>query len=754
MGCSGGKAAGTSKAEEDNLNFLSRVALFQRLPKSEYPVLCKSCQVLNYNQGSVIIRQGDVGDAFFVIKKGKAEVSIDGKKVAQLSAGEYFGEAALIRDEPRTATIKAETMIEALKITRASFDKLGLSEKLEFVKRGAVACGGSNQVAIKAPSSKTDPQRELMKKALKDNTNLTSMVPLDDAKMNAIIDLMWKETCRKGTQVIVQGNLDADYFYIVQEGKFEVSIETNGKVQKPLVLAKGASFGELALMYLAPRQATVEALEDAVLWLIDRGQFKEILVKDATKNAAEYIKYLDKVELLNDLKDEEKELLANALVDKAFHKGETIFNQGEPGDYFYMLIEGAVSVAIDGQEKAVLNAAKGVQFFGEMALLRSEGRMATVTVTSELVRCLAVDKASFDMILGPLEALKSRGKNGVRAIVKRGETTPFAPGKQFGKIFRKDLRKIALLGCGGFGAVELVEHVPTGETYALKALSKGYIIKSGMQASVMSEKNVQLRCDSPFVIQLYETYNGDQSLFLLLELALGGELYATYNKKRLWGREDCALYYVAGTTFAFEHLHSKKILYRDLKPENLLLNDRGHVKLTDMGLAKICPGKTYTTCGTPDYFAPELIASKGHTIAVDWWCLGILTFELLAGVPPFESPTPVQIYQKVAKGISKVIFPKPCKGAVESLIRGLCNQVPSERLPMKKGGTDNIKQHPWYTGFEWDDIFEGTMEPPYKPVVKEKKDHANFNARKEDMPPQIFYKDPGTGWDKDFATST
>jgi len=258
--------------------------------------------------------------------------------------------------------------------------------------------------------------------------------------------------------------------------------------------------------------------------------------------------------------------------------------------------------------------------------------------------------------------------------------------------------------------------------------------------------------NSTFIIKLYECYNGSQTLYFLMEPALGGELYATYNRKGFHGSEKHARFYIAGTTYAFEHCHERRIIYRDLKPENLLMDQLGMVKLTDMGLAKFVIGKTYTTCGTPDYFAPELIASTGHTNAVDWWTLGILTFELMSGHPPFESAYPMQIYSKVTKGISKVPFPPKCQGAVGELIKALLKKEPSERLPMRPGGVKNMREHKWFSGFDWEAMKEGKADPPYKPVVKSKKDIANFSARKEDMPRQIEFKDDGSGWDKTFAT--
>jgi len=301
--------------------------------------------------------------------------------------------------------------------------------------------------------------------------------------------------------------------------------------------------------------------------------------------------------------------------------------------------------------------------------------------------------------------------------------------------------------------VELYEHKVTGETYAMKGLSKGYILKTNMQDSVMNEKNILMMTNSDFIIKLYETFNGSQMLYFLMEPALGGELYATYNRKGFHGSARHCTFYSAGTVLAFAHLHERRIIYRDLKPENLLLTHEGHVKLTDMGLAKFVIGKTFTTCGTPDYFAPELIASTGHTNAVDWWTLGILIFELMSGHPPFESAYPMQIYSKVTKGISKVPFPPACQGPVADLIKQLLKNDPSERLPMRSGGLQNLKNHKWYEGLSWEKLEDLTAEVPFKPVVKSKKDIANFNARKEDIPKQIEYHDPGTGWDKNFATA-
>ncbi|CAJ1389289.1 unnamed protein product [Effrenium voratum] len=743
-----------NRAYQAQLQFLEHVPLMKRLPKDQHPLVASVCEGAEFKRGDTVIRQGENGQEFYVIRQGEASVYVaddktgEMKKVAGLKAGDYFGEKALLRDEPRTATIKAEsTTLSALKITRKAFQDLGLHEKLQFANRRAVGGGGGQQQKAKTPTAKSQEDIALITEALRGNENLATMTTLDEGRVKAFVDVMWKEEVKEGQRIIQEGDLNADYFYVVESGRFEIFVQeteeggtsaehaltrSDNKVLN--VVSQGGSFGELALLYFVPRAATVQAITDGVLWVIDRSNFKDILMKVSDNKLKEYIKYLNEVSILDTLLETEKKALAKALVEMHFTQGEMVVQQDEPGNTFYIMYEGNVDIMKDGATVANLEASTSrgtAQFFGEKALLENEKRGATVLVKSKTAKCLVLDRESFDILLGPLSDIIKGQRNKKDMVPGQSEGDICR-----GKIKRHDLQRIGLLGCGGFGTVELWEHKGSGDTYALKGLSKGYIIKTGMQDSVMNEKNILMMTNSSFITKLWETYNGTQTLYFLLESCLGGELYATYNRKGFHGIEKHARYYSAGVTFAFEHLHARRIIYRDLKPENLLLTETGHIKLTDMGLAKFVIGKTFTSCGTPDYFAPELIASTGHTNAVDWWTLGVLIFELMCGHPPFESAYPMQIYAKVTKGIAKVPFPAQCNAACKSLIEGLLQQDPSQRLPMRPGGIKNLMNHKWFAELDWEAMRSLSLPVPYKPVVKNRRDLANFSARKEDAPRQ------------------
>jgi len=324
-----------------------------------------------------------------------------------------------------------------------------------------------------------------------------------------------------------------------------------------------------------------------------------------------------------------------------------------------------------------------------------------------------------------------------------GGTGSAQPSQQ--RIRRADLQRIGRLGVGAFGVVTLEADRRTGRTYALKAVSKGYLTQLRMEYSVLNEKRILKMVESPFVVRLLATYNGREHVYFLLEAALGGELFTTYERLRLYGSERHARFYVSCVTEALAHLHERLVIYRDLKPENLLLDARGYCKLTDMGLAKVTHGQTYTLVGTPDYMAPEVILCTGHGRSVDWWMLGVLLFELLAGRAPFEADSTHQVYELVKRGIEDVRFPHECRRSAADLVRALCRHQPDQRLR-----TPILRDHAFFRGFDWNSLRALRMPPPHLPQVRGPRDLANFRSCDGEDPPVTPYQDTGSGWDAGF----
>mmetsp|Transcript_59183 Transcript_59183/g.132673 ORF Transcript_59183/g.132673 Transcript_59183/m.132673 type:complete len:567 (+) Transcript_59183:101-1801(+) len=321
-----------------------------------------------------------------------------------------------------------------------------------------------------------------------------------------------------------------------------------------------------------------------------------------------------------------------------------------------------------------------------------------------------------------------------------------AAGSGTRRIRRGDLECVGRLGVGAFGVVTLEEDRRTGKTYALKAVSKGYLVQLRMVHSVLNEKRILKLVESPFIVRLFTTYNGREHVYFLLEAALGGELFTTYERLRLYGSERHARFYVGCVVEALVHLHDRGVIYRDLKPENLLLDNRGYCKLTDMGLAKVTKGPTYTLVGTPDYMAPEVINGTGHNQAVDWWMLGVLLFEFMVGRPPFEADSADQVYELVRKGIERVHFPPECRHPAPELVRALCRTNPEARLC-----TPRLRRDPWFAGFDWAALKEQRMQPPRVPTVRSQRDLSNFRTcDNQGDPPLVPYQDTGTNWDADF----
>ena len=210
-----------------------------------------------------------------------------------------------------------------------------------------------------------------------------------------------------------------------------------------------------------------------------------------------------------------------------------------------------------------------------------------------------------------------------------------------------------------------------------------------------------------------------------MELVLGGELL-THLRRAGRFSNDTARTYAAQVVLALQYLHSIDITYRDLKPENLLIDDKGYIKMTDFGFAKEITDRAWTLCGTPDYLAPEVIQSKGHGKARDWWALGVLIYEMLAGYPPFHDENTFGIYQKILLG--RIDYPRHFDVQAKDVIRRLLQPDRSKRLGNLKGGADDVRKQKWFKGMDFDALYKRQGAPPIVPEIQHPADTRNFET--------------------------
>ena len=302
------------------------------------------------------------------------------------------------------------------------------------------------------------------------------------------------------------------------------------------------------------------------------------------------------------------------------------------------------------------------------------------------------------------------------------------------------------VGTGSFGRVKLVYHNKENKFYALKILKKAEIMKLKQVDHILSEISILNVIDHPFCVKMVGISQDTRYLYIVMEYVPGGELfthlrtvsYLTCGEARLYG---------AQVTLMFEHLHGLEVVYRDLKPENLLIDRDGNLKLTDFGFAKIIQGRTYTLCGTPEYLAPEILLQKGHGKPVDWWCLGILIYEMLVGIDPFSDEDPMAVYQNILRG--KVKFPSNFDKDAKSLVKHLLVADLGKRYGNLKGGVKDIKEHRWFNGFDWSACSKKSIKPVYIPKLKNEGDTSNYSQYPDspELPKPIkSNEDPFLNW--------
>ena len=298
------------------------------------------------------------------------------------------------------------------------------------------------------------------------------------------------------------------------------------------------------------------------------------------------------------------------------------------------------------------------------------------------------------------------------------------------KVTFNDFEPLKLLGRGSFGEVLLVRLKANQKVYAMKILDKLTLKQRKQEIHTRTERDLMVKINCPFIVNIKSAFQDESKLYIVSEFLQGGDLFFHLHEKRyMTFPEDKAKFYLMELVSALDFLHKNNMIYRDLKPENILIDSQGHIKITDFGLSKIFESendKAYTICGTPQYLAPEILLRKGYDKAVDWWSLGCLLYEMLSGRLPFKFKKGQKISLNIYK--EEIFFDNKFSEDAQDLIKKLLIFDPKARLGSGVDGGEKIKNHKYFRGVNWDDVWNKKIQPPFKPNLKDEQDLKYFDS--------------------------
>ncbi|KAM7509556.1 hypothetical protein LguiA_020009 [Lonicera macranthoides] len=598
---------------------------------------------------------------------------------------------------------------------------------------------------------------------------------LTDSQCHVLLDCMQRVEVQPGEVVVKQGG-EGDCFYVVGSGEFEVLAtqeETNGEVSRVLhryTAEKLSSFGELALMYNKPLQASVRAVTSGTLWALKREDFRGILMSEFSNLSS--LKLLRSVDLLSKLTILQLSQIADSLSEVSFSDGQTIVDKDDGLAGLYVIQKGQVRITFDSESIRSRNASSLVSeyqnqddylqndkdlsleksegsYFGEWTLLSEHIDSLSATAVGDVV-CAVLTKEKFDSVVGPLAKLsqddyKSR-ENSTRFSKESVESIdPSA----LTEVQLSDLEWRTCLystDCSEIGLV-LLKDSETEKSLSLKRFSKQKIKKLGKEAQVLKEKKLMKSMShSACVPQLLCTCADQSYAGILMNTRIACPIASILHTPL---DELSARFCAASVVLALEDLHKVSILYRGVSPDVLMFDQTGHLQVGSLSLLlpnnsvtpicipllnsdgsrsglgqlvdfrfgkKLSGERTFTICGMADSLSPEIVQGKGHGLPADWWALGVLIYFMLQGEMPFGSwrESELDTFAKIAKG--QLTLPHTFTAQAVDLITKLLEVDETARLGTL--GADSVKIHPWFDGVDWRGISDRTYPVPQEIISR------------------------------------
>lgn len=687
------------------MGFLNSDSNFSKLKDEEKKLLAGACSVQEFAAGDQILREGEVGDWMFIVMVGKVVTTDQFGNKTNRKTGAILGGMGLMYSKRQIFGAKAVDKVTCLALGKSSLERL-IGPVEDVLRRSAIKALLENLDFFK---KLTNDQQNAMIGTFEDGVfDKGECIVSRGARaqfilvMDGEVGVLSESATPPNVKAVAEGDnadnaLTASVCSETTESKTPTQFSKEGlDKMTERTLRPGTCYGEENLIENAEMPTFLVAATRVRVHRIGYDMLSAALsapLKDAIR-VNEIKTVLQDIFLFKSLYEEQINKVVKALSQRKYKDGEYVVQQGEDANHFYLIQSGVVRVTKDGKTLRTLGK---WDYFGERGLLLQEKRSASCQAEGPCV-CMMLESQVFSDIVGMFK----------KELEHRIHLQDL-------NIKMSDLRTKAIVGRGTFGIVKLVYHkADQSKTYALKCVNKKQVVRMMQQKSIQVEREINAQCYHPCIMQFIKTFQDQSNVYFLTEFLGGGDLFFAIREIGMLTKQQTQ-FYSGSIILALENLHERGIMYRDLKPENVLLDFEGNTKMVDFGCCKKAL-RSYTLVGTPEYLAPEVILGKGYTCAVDWWSLGVMMYEFVCGPLPFGHDTEdqLELFREILE--APLQFPEYVTDeAALGLVSSLLERTPELRTGSSTTGAKEIQQHAFFSDFDWDAVAGRYMNPPWRP---------------------------------------
>ena len=571
---------------EECKSFVESVPILSVVDHTQKSLLCSSLYKENFEEGQYIVKQGADAHCLYIVKEGEVICSLNGNVVRTLKKGDNFGERSILVDSTRSMDVIAKTNCACYSLSKASLN------------------------TILGDNYRNILYMNFIKSSFKKSKHLNKF---NLYLLNKTLTTFKVANLHKNDTIFKSGYHKASKLVVVIDGSLI------NKQTSQIVAQRGSIVFEDEIITPNNKDTInydIIANPDCLIAQADMKDFTQVLGGDIIKvmKLHTILDSLVQVRILKYIPNQKLEHLAEVVCEETFQENENIITEGEEGKKFYIVKQGQVAIYVKGKYMRTLNEK---EYFGERALFFHEKRSATIKSVGTSV-VFSVSQEEF------MNIIENTMKEYLMTRLYLQDNT----------VELDNLDFCAQLGQGNFGTVALVKNRKNNFNYAIKIISRQQIDNEGLHHNLELEKNILLQIDHPFIVKLVKTLKDVKHLYFLMEYIKGKELFDVIRDIGLLDKPQTQ-FYGASLMLAVDYLHERRFIYRDIKPENVIVIQNGFIKLIDFGTAKIITDRTSTMIGTPHYMAPEVILGEGYSFQVDMWSIGICMYEFMCGAVPF-----------------------------------------------------------------------------------------------------------------------